>query len=379
MLYIHIPFCKGKCIYCDFYSSGNPDWGKYLKAITSELSIRVDELRGDFLSSVYIGGGTPSLMPADVFSPFMESVWQVLNDAGIRCSESPEITVEVNPEDVDISRVRAWKGAGINRVSMGVQSLDDDELRLLRRRHDSASVYRAFDLVGSHFGNVSLDVIYGIPGQTVESYRETLREIVALKPNHVSAYSLTYEPKTPLVVLRDSGRLRECNEEEYLKMDSLTAAILQEAGYERYEISNYCLPGFHSRHNSGYWSGKPYLGLGPSACSFDGKNVRRSNPADLKGYMMKYGAGESSPEPFYVEETLGIEECRIERIFTSLRRKSGLSLSDFERDFGSKERATLEAGAQKWVDSGDMVCGDETLALSGKGINISDHIILDLI
>ena len=367
MLYIHIPYCKGKCIYCDFYSGGNPDWKKYLKAVASELSVRADLLRGDCLSSIYIGGGTPSLIPPDEFTVFMADILSILRERKIEPAPDIETTIEVNPEDVDIPHVSTWKAGGINRVSMGVQSLEDKELKFLKRRHNAERALRALELLRGAFNNVSIDLIYGIPGQTEESLNFTLDRIIAQGPQHVSAYALTYEHATPLGVWRDRGQVTETPEETYLKFDDIISGRLEEAGYERYEISNYALPGYHSRHNSGYWNGNPYLGLGPSASSFDGDRRRRTNRADLHRYL----EGTFN----YDEEILSREERLEEIVMVSLRRRHGIDMSQLTLS----ERGSVLAKAQRWVESGHLVFEENHLALTKKGIRISDFIILSLI
>lgn len=381
MLYIHIPYCKGKCIYCDFYSAGNPDWKIYLKSIVSELLSRINEFRGDYLSSVYIGGGTPSLIPAEEFSEFFNEIKYILNSHGINLSEHTEITIEVNPEDVTAERIDAWKRGGINRVSVGVQSLNDGELSLIRRRHNADKAINAIRLLKQHFNNISVDLIYGLPGQTEDSLRETINQLLLLSPEHISAYSLTYEPNTPLFLLREKGTITEVPEDSYLRYQDIVDSMLSQAGYERYEISNYAVPGKRSRHNSGYWSGKAYLGLGPSACSYDGKSIRRNNPPDLKRYITHFGNWQpkEGQGPFYEEEILTLEEKKEERIFTSLRTADGLDLPSFKFEFGEKATEDLLRKSRRWIETGDMKLEKEALILTKTGINISDHIILDLI
>lgn len=380
MLYIHIPFCKGKCIYCDFYSTGKPDWNKYIKAVSTELSERIDELKADSLSSVYIGGGTPSLMPARTFMQFWEGITGILNSGRKSISDKTEITVEVNPEDVDEERARCWKDCGVNRISMGVQSLVDSELMTLHRRHNAWKAINSFNILKEHFSNISLDIIYGIPGQTKESLTYTLEKMTSLAPQHISAYSLTYEPGTPLSVLREQGRIQEVTEEESIEFGRIVSQFLEKASYERYEISNYALQGFQSRHNSGYWTGNSYLGLGPAASSFDGQTVRRTNTANLKSYLEFYlNPDARTKKQFYEEECLSTEERAIETIFLSLRTRRGLNLKDFERMFGPAKLSDLKTKSMRWIDSDHLRLNEHILSLTSKGIDISDHIILSLI
>lgn len=408
MLYIHIPYCKGKCIYCDFYSAGNPDWERYLKALANELQERRREL-GKSLYSVYIGGGTPSLIPAERFVEFISRLRDILISGDIEWGSGVEFTIEANPEDVDEGHIKAWKEAGVNRVSMGVQSLVDSELQMLRRRHDARKAVEAARMLRNNFVNISLDLIYGIPGQTEESLRTTLREFIDICPDHISAYSLTYEEGTPLFLLAEKGKISGSDDEEYLKFDSIVAETLRKAGYERYEISNYCKPGRHSRHNSGYWEGRAYLGLGPSASSYNGRDIRRNNPGNLKRYMEMFGYDLTNAPPtpptdfsntrnaFYEEENLSTRERLEERIMIELRTARGIDLDSFRNSFGDHATSALLKKANRWLSSGALALTQTPsqnfaltsgglsdtnafrLALTSRGLYICDTIILSLI
>lgn len=371
MLYIHIPYCKGKCIYCDFYSRGNPDWSKYLKAVASELSERIGELRSDSLSSIYIGGGTPSLIPAKDFVGFMEEINRILHSANISLEPNMEFTIEVNPEDVEEERLSAWVYSGVNRVSMGVQSMSDRILNFLNRRHNAKKVEKAVDSIRRYVNNISLDIIYGIPTQTLDELRETVEKMIAIAPEHISAYGLQYEPQTVLYNMREKRLITELPEEVYLEMENELIGRLREAGYHRYEISNYSKPGKESRHNMGYWTGLPYLGLGPSASSYDGERVRRTNIPDLKSYL------QGSTE--FERETLSVEELREEALMVGLRRSQGIDLNHFRERFGKRAVEDLRHYSEKWVSDGKMVYNNENLCLTQEGMQISDKIILDLV
>lgn len=377
MLYLHVPFCKGKCIYCDFYSGGNPDWPLFVKAVCAELDLRAGLLAGKTLSSIYFGGGTPSLIPPDVFSSLVGAIRAVLERRSVSLSPSLEFTIEVNPEDVSPALALVWKSAGVNRVSMGVQSLDDSELRFLRRRHSSEGALVAFDILKRHFNNISLDFIFGIPGQSRGSLARSLRALLDLRPEHVSAYALTYEPGTPLVVLRDAGRFSPLPDDACRSLGDFFFSSLQQAGYLRYEVSNFCLPGFESRHNSGYWSGRPYLGLGPSASSYDGASLRTANHPDLKGYIRNFALSQS-PVGFCSEDVLSPADRLAERLFLSLRTSRGLDLDAFSADFGPDECARVLKAASKWIDSGHLALSGSRLSLTPPGFWISDFIISSL-
>ena len=241
MLYVHIPFCKGKCIYCDFYSGGNPDWEKYLSAVASELSQRIDELRGDEIFTLYIGGGTPSLIPPLYLKKFFSIkdngiLWDIIRKRGFNVSDELEFTIEVNPEDVSIQNLKVWKNSGVNRISMGVQSMVNDELLFLKRRHTAEKVEFAMKLLKQYFNNVSIDIMYGLPGQNIDSLNYTIKKVIEFEPTHISTYALTYEDKTPLSFLLKKGDVKEHTEEEYEEFDNIIHSYLGKKGYERYEI-----------------------------------------------------------------------------------------------------------------------------------------------
>ncbi len=302
-LYVHIPFCRKKCAYCDFYSGPlrgfSPE--SYAEALEKELSARNI---ADLYQTVYIGGGTPSTMPARLLRSFFKLA-------------EGEKTVEVNPEDVSDLMAEQWLEAGANRVSMGIQSVVDGELRAVGRRHSAAQALEAFQtLRRAGFENISVDLIYGLPGQTPASWRRSLEMVLALHPEHLSAYSLSYEPGTLLHTRLMTGRITETPEEQVVEMYSDLCNLSRRVGFEHYEISNFARPGYHSRHNSAYWDGTPYLGLGPGAHSFDGE-IRSYNPPNFPDYMA-YPAGS-----FRIEEETATERYN-DMIMTALRTARGL-------------------------------------------------------
>lgn len=286
-----------------------------------------------------------------------------------------EFTLEMNPDDVTAEKARGWRQAGVNRISMGVQSLRDDELRAIGRRHDAADARRAYEILRGEFDNVSLDLMFGLPGQTLESLGGTLDEFIEMRPEHISAYSLMYEERAAITRMRDKGMLAETPEDISVAMFRMINQRLAEAGYERYEISNYALSGRRSQHNSGYWVGMPYLGLGPSAHSYDGKRTRRRNPADLNLYMK---ASENFGEPFYETETLTDEELLDEMIMTRLRRAEGLSMQEVETRFGAEDARRILRQAEPYIKSGELLQKDMSIIFSESGVMISDEIIVDL-
>ncbi len=371
-VYIHIPFCARKCVYCDFYSVGArlADWPRLVSALLDEARVRVPELTGAGAKcdTLYIGGGTPSLLPPGEFGRLAAGVLSLTGPVS-------EFTVEVNPDDVTGELADAWRGAGVDRVSMGVQSLVDGELRAIGRRHDSRRAREAYDTLRRRFGNVSLDLMFGLPGQTRRSLRESVAGVIDMRPEHVSVYSLMYEERTALTRMRDSGRIDETPEEESAAMFADITEMLDSAGYEQYEISNYSLPGFRSRHNSAYWSGEPYVGLGPAAHSYDGLRTRRANAPDVRAYISRWldGGGDA-----VTVETLTDDELREEMIMTRLRTRGGIPLEEFRRRFGAVAFRSLLSASRRWVAAGLMEERDGTLALSRRGVMVSDEIIVSL-
>lgn len=376
-IYVHIPFCRRKCIYCDFYSVGErlADWPAFVDAILAEASQRIEEEEKftispavcQWPSTIYIGGGTPSLIPEKEFGRLAGGLLNYFDTPPL------EFTIEVNPDDVTDAKAQAWRNAGVNRVSMGVQSLVDSELATIGRRHDSARARDAYKILRRYFDNISLDLMFGLPGQTPESLQHTLDAFIEMGPEHVSAYSLMYEEATALTRMRDAGKIAEASDADSCGMFSLICSSLAEAGYERYEISNYSRPGRESIHNSLYWQGVPYIGLGPGAHSYDGNRCRRSNLPDFRSYMAR-GAEASI-------ETLTDEELREEMLMTRLRTARGLSLVEYGGRFGSAALAKLRSDAKEWIADDKLILDEQNgmLRLSEAGVMISDEIIIALL
>ncbi len=310
-IYVHIPFCASRCAYCDFFSTLKLEQAGafYVEALIAEARLRRDELRGEPIKTLYLGGGTPSQLPVALLRRLVAGLRGIFDLFGLE-----EFTVEANPDDVTPEWCAALPPLGVNRVSMGVQSFQDDILRAIGRRHTAQQAVEAVArLREAGIRNISIDLIYGLPGQTVESWTDSVRQAIALKPQHISAYGLTYEEGTRLWQQRERGEVIEVPEEQCIEMYRILVDTLQAAGYEHYEISNFALPGYHSRHNSSYWDDTPYLGLGAAAHSYDGA-VRRYNPADLQEYIDKITAG----APAYEQEELTQRERDDERVMLGL-------------------------------------------------------------
>lgn len=375
-IYVHVALCRSKCIYCDFYSEvcrPDTDWRQYVKTVLDEFKSRRGELAGMNEITIYIGGGTPSLLPPDLFAELMSGVRGIAFDT-VDSLKIMETTMEVNPDDVSMDRAVMWKNAGVDRVSMGVQSLNDIELRRIGRRHNAVEAQNAYRVLADIFDNVSLDLMFGLPGQTLDSLSSTIDAFIKMHPQHISAYSLMYEERTALTRLRDAGKIEEADENLSVEMFRMINDRLKEAGYFRYEISNYALPGFESKHNSAYWKRTPYIGLGPSAHSFDGDRRRRWNVADNRKYMIGVG----NTDKYFEIETLAEEEINEEVIMTGLRTSKGIDLEYYEETFGSEAKNRLLYNAANAIKSGLLECNEGCLRLTDTGVMVSDEIIVEL-
>lgn len=370
-LYLHIPFCRTRCIYCDFYSTvGEEVQARYVEALLAEWRLRRDELRGEPVETLYIGGGTPSQLAPQLWHRLFDVLGRDIDFA--RCLE---ITFEANPDDITPDYAAMLAALPVDRVSMGVQSFSDENLRFLRRRHTAAQALAAIDtLRKAGFDRLSIDLIYGLPGHTVEAWRCDLQQAVALGLPHLSAYNLIYEEGTPLDRMRNEGRVQECDESLSLQLFETTIDELAAAGYEHYEISNFARPGQYARHNTAYWQGVPYLGLGPSAHSYDG-GCRRSNPPDLKRYIESMERG----RVIYETEVLDADTRYNDRVITSLRTMWGLDLDAVATDFGEERRRYCLRMARLHMTNGLLEMSSGRLRFTRRGLFVSDGVMADLL
>lgn len=388
-VYIHIPFCRSRCIYCDFCSSTlSAKWQRpYVEALGKEMDMREKELTEqpvtgrpaettsagqERIATLYIGGGTPSLLGSEVLHELFDAV-----ERYFCLSADAEITIEANPDDVTPEWVAALHDTPVNRISMGVQSLDDEILCTLRRRHTAAQARRAVELLQTaDYTNLSLDLIYGLPGQSLKQFTSDVREVLNLDVPHLSAYALQFEEGTPLYHMLKEGKVCEADEELSLSCYERLMDLTQEAGLEHYEISNFARPGFRSRHNSSYWTGTAYIGLGAGAHSYDGRCTRSANIGDVIQYIEAIRKGERPTET----EILSKKERYNERVMLSLRTKEGLSLPNLEHDFGTDMRRYCERMAEPHLARERIQKkAGETLCLTRQGLFVSDDIISDLL
>lgn len=369
-IYIHVPFCKKRCIYCDFYSTTRSEMrDRYVDALCEELRQRRDYLPGRKVSTVYFGGGTPSqLSEANINKVFVTLAENFLVEP------DAEITFEANPDDMTDELADFLAQTPVNRVSMGVQSFDDSILNLLSRRHSAEQARRAVATCRkAGIGNVSIDLIYGLPGQTIEGFGSDLAEAFRLEVDHLSAYALSYETGTKLWRMRRENEVSEAPEELSLEMYRLLLRRVAENGFEHYEISNFCKPGMFSRHNSAYWKGEPYLGVGAAAHSFDGHS-RRWNVADIDQYII----GVMEQAKFYEVEELSLVDRYNEYLQTGLRTREGVSLTAIRERFGQElyDYCRKMIGPNLKMDRLKMET--DRLFLSSEGLFVSDDVISDL-
>jgi len=370
-IYLHIPFCKRRCIYCDFYSTTQEEKKEsYVHALCRELALRNSYLNGETVETLYLGGGTPSQLDEKAFLEIFDCVTRTYG-----MEECKEITLEANPDDLDAHYVKMLRRLPFNRISMGIQTFHDPMLQWLHRRHTARqaidAVHRCQD---AGFGNISIDLIYGLPNETNKIWEEDLQQAIDLKVQHISAYHLIYEEGTPLWQLRERHQVNEVDEEKSLSLFTQLIDTLTKAGYEQYEISNFCLPGYHSRHNSSYWTGKKYLGCGPSAHSYN-QASRQWNIASLDQYIAYMERGEL---PFE-KENLNLYTKYNDRIITSIRTAWGLPLSSLREEFGEELYLYCLQNASSHIENGLLEIKKDTLRLTRQGIFISDSIMSDLL
>lgn len=374
-LYIHVPFCQKRCIYCDFYSTtcGEVEKSLYVEALKHEIGLRANYLPSRTLHTIYIGGGTPSQLSPRELEEIFSTIFRTF-----QVTEDAEITLEANPDDVTEDFASALHELPVNRVSMGVQTFNDYLLHLLNRRHTAKEALTAVErLTKNDIRNISLDLIYGLPQQTLKQWQHDVKEALQLPIRHLSAYALIYEEGTPLFLMREEGKIRETNEDICVEMFRILMDTTQSAGMEHYEISNFAYPGWRARHNSGYWQNMYYLGCGPAAHSYNGKS-RQWNSADLKKYLA--AQGNVTDANLVEQEDLTQEMQFNETILKSIRTCDGLNLAQLRDDFGETRTEQLLLTAQKYLDKQLLNLDREhkTLRLTRNGIFLSDGIISDL-
>ncbi len=370
-LYFHIPFCKQACHYCDFHFSTNLSrQNEIVDGLLLEMSMRKEYLTNKTLSSIYFGGGTPSLLDEKQ----LERIFQQINKQ-FEIKKDCEITLEANPDDLSMSKLESLKQVGVNRLSIGVQSFDDDVLKFLNRSHDSTMAQEALRIARKvGFDNISIDLIYAIPDQGTEKLQQNITTALSFEPEHLSAYSLTIEPKTVFGNWVGKNKLKPVDDTLNADQFALLRIELTKAGYEHYEISNYCKPGLYSKHNSSYWKQEAYLGIGPSAHSYNGSS-RQFNVSNNAQYIKSIKENKIPSQ----REELTIENKINEFIFTTLRTLWGCDLKKliemYSYDMISHQGEYLE----KLSINGLITIEQDVLKLTFKGMLVADQISLDLL
>jgi oxygen-independent coproporphyrinogen III oxidase len=365
-IYIHIPFCKNKCHYCNFYSVASSrhvsDFGP---ALLREIELQRDYLESETVETIYLGGGTPSLLDYDVLAQILDKLQQTYE-----ISSEAEITIEANPDDLDQKKLNDLRLSRFNHLSIGIQSFFEEDLKYLNRKHTAsqaeASVKRSQD---AGFENISIDLIYGIPTLTDDNWKRNLDIAFSLDVPHISAYGLTVEPKTALDTLIKKGRSKAVDEEQSVRQFKMLMQQMKDYNFLHYEISNFCKEGNISKHNSNYWKGRKYLGLGPSAHSYD-IGSRQWNAPDIISYLSSLEKGKV---PFE-KETLTDADKFNEYVMTSLRTKWGCDLNYVEMIFGNDAKVSMNNKAIKFMEKGEMLLHENTLFLTDEGKLFADGI-----
>jgi oxygen-independent coproporphyrinogen III oxidase len=368
-IYIHIPFCRKACHYCNFHFSTSLSAMKPMAdALEKELAMRKDEL-SDTVDTIYFGGGTPSILPEACIERLLDTIRQNYNLA-----ENPEITLEANPDDISPAKAQSWKTMGINRFSIGIQSFEDRNLQWMNRAHDAAQSARCIEIIReTGFDNFSIDLIYGTPGQDSESWIADLNKAISFKIPHLSCYALTVESGTALHHLIGTGKKEQVSPDDQADRFQSLLALTAEAGYQHYEISNFALPGMESKHNSAYWDGVSYLGIGPAAHSFYG-NTRSWNISHNQDYIKSITAGN---RPF-TAENLSPWDMLNEYIMTSLRSSRGINKAKPIGHWGAEQATNIESNIRRHLLAGNMIVTENGWKLSDQGKFLADGIASDL-
>lgn len=370
-IYIHIPFCRKKCFYCDFYkTTAVIKKPLFLQSLHREIEQQSRYLEVELVRTIYLGGGTPSVLTVSELDEILE--WLHLH---FLIDSNAEITLEANPDDLNLPYLKQLKNMGFNRLSIGIQSFSDANLKRMNRRHSSVqAVQSVYEAVDAGFSDISIDLIYGLPGLTLAQWEKNIKRAVTLPVNHISAYHLTYHEGTKFYDWLKTGQLRELPEDDSLAQFEMLIDILQAEGFEQYEISNFAREKAYSKHNSSYWNGSKYVGLGPSAHSFDGAS-RQWNVANLEKYIQTISTGKSTFEREVLTQTDKLNDYLI----TRLRTQWGISLNYISENFGEEFGRQVLHSAQRFIATVHLLQNGDNISLTRSGIMISDKIMLALV
>ena len=368
-IYIHIPFCKQACYYCDFHFSTNlAKKDAMILALERELYLRKKEFNNEQIETIYFGGGTPSVLQTNEIELLVEAVYK-----NYKVIKAPEITLEANPDDLSVRKINELSDTPVNRLSIGIQSFFDQDLKLMNRAHTADDAHRCLGEARKHFDNISIDLIYGIPGLTNTRWEENIVKALSYNLPHISSYALTVEPKTALKAFIDKGVIPDVDDETAQEQFYLLLEKLEAEGFVNYEISNFGKKGYFSKNNTSYWQGKKYLGIGPSAHSYDGKkrgwNIR-NNSKYLKSINQEIIPLE--------EETLTIADRYNEYVMTGLRTIWGISLKKIQKEFGNMYLEYLLKQSEKYIKEGLLFADKEMVGITKKGKFLCDGIASDL-
>ncbi|WP_240377613.1 radical SAM family heme chaperone HemW [Arachidicoccus soli] len=368
-IYIHIPYCKKACHYCNFhFSTTKYTVSEMLESIGLEAALRKDYFR-ETVHTIYFGGGTPSIVSPLELQLLIEKIKAIY-----QVDDQSEITLEVNPDDISRENLAAWKTAGFNRLSIGIQSFYEPDLKWMNRSHNAVQALRAIECAQEFgFENISIDLIYGTPLLTDELWYKNLAQVASLNIPHLSAYALTVEPKTPLDKMITKGKAAAIQPQKQAEQFDILMQWASTSNFEHYEISNFAKPGCRSKHNSNYWQGIAYLGLGPSAHSFDG-NTRQWNIANNALYLQSLKNGQLN----YEEEMLSRENKINEQLMISLRTNEGIDLEKLKIVFGEEEKIRVEQLAIPWIKHHHLYKNEDHLILTNTGKHFADGIAADL-
>ncbi|MDC1431041.1 radical SAM family heme chaperone HemW [Bacteroidia bacterium] len=369
-IYIHIPFCKKACFYCDFHFSVSfQQKDEVVASLIKELKERKNFIGQEEVKTIYFGGGTPSVLNAGNISEILKEAY-----AQYTVNDNAEITFECNPDDLSKEYLKGLKECGVNRLSIGIQSLNDESLTWMNRSHNVTQALQAIDSAAAlGFRDMSIDLIYGIPMLTEDEWRQTLKRALAMPINHLSAYSLTLEENTPYNKLVQQKKYKKPNDDEASRHFEILLEEIKLAGWENYEVSNFCKAGNYSKHNTAYWQNVKYLGIGPSAHSFDGKS-RHWNVRSNKEYIQKIQAGESVSE----SEELSTKDIVNEALLTGLRTKWGVNLAEVKEQYEYDIAATNQTQIMEWQQKDWLEMKDGVLRLRADGFLFADYIASEL-
>ena len=369
-IYFHFPFCKKACTYCNFhFSTSLNNTNLMIKSMQQELRMRKDFFKNNIVNSIYFGGGTPSLIHPKLIGDFVLFIKD-----NFKVSDDIEITLELNPDDASLDYLNALKQNHINRLSIGIQSFNQEDLDLMNRPHNASQAYIALEMIRDIFENFSMDLIYGIPHSNLDKWKFNLDEALSFNPPHLSLYALTVEDKTVMKKQILSGKLTPLNEFDVEQQYWYMIKLLEKNNYINYEFSNFSKPGYISKNNEGYWSGSAYLGIGPSAHSFDGKMTRSWNISQNIKYLNSI---KKKSLPLSIE-SLSLKDRFNELVMTGLRTSSGVSTQKIRKQIGEKFVAYLEENAKKRILSNDLYWDGDNLHITKKSKFLSDGIASDL-